>query len=325
MKKRLVIVVPVYNESKNVGLLVERVGKAAAPLASWACEVLFVDDGSTDGTLESIRGLQAKGLPVSCIALSRNFGHQAALLAGLEAAEGDAVITMDADLQHPPEEIPLMVKAFEEGNDVVQMVRSEPAGGLKGMLSDLFYKIFASLTSVNIIMHGADFRLLSRRIVKIVREIPERDKFLRGLVPSLGFRQTVLKYDEGKRIHGTPSYSFMQSFKMAGKALFNYSLLPLLFVFWMGTLMAVVSFAFGLGHLVKKLIVWESVTPGFTDIITAIFFLSGCTLASIGILGRYLVIVIRQLRGRPTFIVAERVPPLSSESEASHEPPARQR
>ena len=314
--RNLTVVIPVHNEAANLRSLVDRLCAVAAHLSGWDLILLVVDDGSTDHTIAILDELRVEGRPVGYLRLSRNFGHQAALDAGLAAAGGEAVITMDGDLQHPPEDIPQMIEAYERGADVVQMVRNQTAPGQKGFWSRLFYRVFSMLSQTDIIPNAADFRLLSRRVVEVLSRIPEREKFLRGLIPSLGFRQTVLQFEEGRRHEGDPSYNFVRSFRLARKALFDFSTVPLRLVFWLGMTLAVASFCWGVGHIIKKLVAWESITPGFTDIITSILFLSGCTLAAVGVLGRYLIVILEQVRGRPQFIVMERVEgqPLPKES-----------
>jgi dolichol-phosphate mannosyltransferase len=306
--KRLCVVVPVHNEAENLPELAGRLAKAAATLNGWTTETIFVDDGSGDDSVVVLEQIRASGMPVGYVRLSRNFGHQAALCAGLEAGEGDAYVTLDSDLQHPPEEIPQMIAQHETGYDVVQMVRADPAAGGKGIFSRVFYRIFNHLSDTQIVPNAADFRLMGRRVRDVLVRIPEREKFLRGLIPSLGFRQVMLEYHEGQRLHGRPTYSFRASLRLARKALFDYSIVPLQAVFWLGMFISLMSFCFGLGHLITKLIYRDSITPGFTDTITAIFFLSGCILASLGTLGRYLMMILEQVRGRPAFVIMDRVP-----------------
>lgn len=306
----LTVVAPVHNEAENVGVLVQRICSASEPLEDeWDVRILLVDDGSSDQTLARVDAMRREGYPVGYVKFSRNYGHQAAICAGMTHAGGDAVITMDGDLQHPPEQIPRMVRAFEDGADVVQMVRSDPSGGSKGILSRGFYAFFNHVAETKIVPNASDFRLLSRAVVDVVVRIPEREKFLRGLVPSLGFNQVQLEFDEAQRLHGTPSYSFAKSLRLARKALFDYSAAPLKAVFYLGLSMALISFVVGFCHVIVKLMYWHDVTPGFTDTITAIFFLSGCVLASIGILGRYQMMILEQLRGRPAWVVQKHVAP----------------
>jgi glycosyltransferase involved in cell wall biosynthesis len=318
-KRRFCVVIPVHNEADNLVALVERLQAVAGQLSRWEMEVLFVDDGSTDASVQKMREIRANGVPIGYLRLSKNFGHQAALCAGMEQASGDAVITMDADLQHPPEEIPRMIEAHERGADVVHMIRSSQVSRGKGWFSIWFYRVFNHLSDTHIVPNAADFRLVSRRVLDVFLRIPEREKFLRGLIPSLGFRQDALEFDQADRLHGAPKYSFRISLRLASKALFDYSTVPLKLVFWLGMAISGLSFLFGAGHFVWKLLHWDRVVPGFTDVITAIFFLSGCILASLGVVGRYLMMILDQIRERPPFVIMDQVQgvPLSSSTAES--------
>ncbi len=321
IKGRLCVVISMHNEAENLDVLVERLRRVIDQLDGWEVQLLFVDDESTDDSVLKLQQMRERGLPVAYLRLSRRFGHQAAIAAGLMAAGGEAVIIMDADLQHPPEVIPDMVEAFVKGADVVQMIRSVPRRGSKGLFSRVFYRFFNAISDTPIVPDAPDFRLLSRRVVDVVNQIPEREKFHRGLIPSLGFTQVVLGYDEADRLAGSPTYSLRSSLRLAWKALFDYSTIPLRLVFWAGTTIAMLSFTFGVGFVIVKLIWWHSAVPGFTDLIFSILFMSGCILMSIGILGRYLIMILEQVRGRPAFTVMEHVeggplPPLGE-----HAPP----
>ncbi len=298
------IVVPVHNEQDNVEAVVREVAAAVARVDNWRVGLLFVDDGSRDETVARIEALRP-GAPIAvgCLQFSRNFGHQAALQAGLLHARGDAVLSMDGDLQHPPEYIPQMLAACDAGADVVQMIRDRPATGIKGALSKAFYQAFARWAHADIVPDASDFRLLSRRVVDVLSEIPEREKFLRGLLPTLGFKRVDIRYREALRTAGRPSYTFARSLRLASKALFDFSTLPLKFIYNFGVGLAVISFLGGVGHIAKKLLMSESVVPGFTDIIVSLLFLSGCILISLGVIGRYLLLILDQVRGRPAFVV----------------------
>jgi polyisoprenyl-phosphate glycosyltransferase len=312
-RRRVTVVAPVHNEQENVPLLASRLRDVAmndAIKAKWAVELLLVDDGSRDGSVAAIERLRADGLGVGCIRLSRNFGHQAALQAGiLHARDSDAVVSMDSDLQHPPEELPRMLAAFDEGADVVQMVRAHKTGGAKGILSRGFYRVFQIASGATIVADASDFRLLSRRFVQALNAIPEREKFLRGMVPTLGFRQVQLHFDEAQRMHGRASYSFRRSFRLGMKALFDFSTVPLQLIFWVGLILAICAFIAGIASIVIKLAKWHEITPGYTDIICAILFLSGTLLFSVGVLGRYLMMILEQVRGRPAYVVMETLEP----------------
>lgn len=325
-KRLLCVVIPVHNEADSLVAMTERLQTVALQLKNWDMEVLFVDDGSTDASLQRMREIRADGIPIGYVRLSKNFGHQAALCAGLEQAPGDAIVMMDCDLQHPPEEIPRMIAAHERGADVVQMVRADRVSAGKGLFSAWFYRTFNHMSDTQIVPNAADFRLIGRNVVDALLRIPEREKFLRGLIPSLGFQQTTLEFAQAERLYGKPTYSFWMSLRLARKALLDYSTVPLKFVFWLGMSISVLSFLFGTGHFVWKLLHWDRVVPGFTDLITAIFFLSGCILASLGILGRYLMMILEQVRGRPAYVVLDQVQgvslttPLLGPSREKHDP-----
>jgi len=309
-KRNVSIVVPVHNEAENIKEFIQAVQKTSLDIPDWNLSVLFVDDGSTDATFAVIENCRAQaGIPIGCLQFSKNFGHQAALEAGLLNADGDVVISMDGDLQHPPHEIPRMLQALENDVDVVQMIRDRAAAGKKGIMSRWFYRFFSWVADSEIIPDASDFRLITRRVIDVLEKIPERNKFMRGLLPTLGFKQVNLIFREGGRNAGIPSYTFLRSLKLARKALFDFSTIPLRLVFILGLVLAGVSFVAGIGHILKKLIMSEHVEPGFTDIIVTILFLSGCILMSIGILGRYMMLLLDQSRGRPAFVINKRVPP----------------
>lgn len=308
-RRTVCVVVPMHNESANLDALVERLKAVASRLENWDLRLLLVDDGSCDDSLLKVKSIRAGGTPVGYLQFSRNFGHQAALQAGLNNAPGEAVISMDADLQHPPEMIPKMLEQFDAGYDVVQMVRQHQAGGSKGLLSSGFYRVFNALADTRITPDASDFRLLSRRFLEVLNHIPEREKFLRGLIPALGFRQISLPYEQAERLHGTPSYTFRKSLQLASKALFDFSTVPLRVVFACGCLLAAGSMIFGIASILNKLLAWHQITSGYTDIIVAICFLCGCILASVGVLGRYLMMIVEQTRGRPGYIVMDQAAP----------------
>ena len=165
------------------------------------------------------------------------------------------------------------------------------------------------MAHTDIVPDAADFRLLSRRVIEVLKRIPEREKFLRGLIPTLGFKQVVLSFHEGERYAGIPCYSFAKSLRLANRAFFDFSVVPLRLVFWMGSLLACVSVLGGIAHIIKKLLKGAAVTPGFTDIIVSTLFLSGCILMSLGILGRYMIMILDKVRGRPPYVVSEIVSP----------------
>lgn len=293
------VVIPVLNEESNVEAITTVIAQIIPNQFNW--DILFVDDGSTDGTVEQIKQLQQKGLPVSCLVLSKNYGHQAAIQAGIYHSSADVVITMDGDLQHPPAEIPRMLKAYTQGAEIVHMVPNNA----KRAETKPFYKLFRLIANRDYVPVGSDFRLMSRRIVNIIKEIPEQQKIIRALSTSLGFDQKIIYYDQPERASGRASYTWMGRVDMAVGLVFNYTTFPLKLVFYTGLTIAPISFCFGVGHVITKLILGDQITPGFTDIIAWLLFLSGTILLAIGIIGKYLENILIQVTRRPQFLVKE--------------------
>lgn len=293
------VVIPVHNEAENIEALVSRLDKVFAGLPDVQPSYLFVDDGSNDHTLDKIMICAEKGSPAGYLELSRNYGHQAALEAGIVNADGDVVITLDGDLQHPPEEIPNMLKAYAGGYDIVHMV---PNKAVRGYTRG-FYRFFKLISNSGHVPVGSDFRLMSRRVVEVIKNIPEQGKIIRVLSTSLGFRQQVLNYQQDKRHAGSASYSLVSLFFLALNMIFNYTTFPLRLVFYSGLILAILSFLFGAAQLIMKLMHGSAIVTGYTDIIVSLTFLSGSILLAIGIIGRYLESILEQVRQRPSFIV----------------------
>lgn len=300
-KYTLAIIVPVMNETNNIRPLTERVASVMATEGVKNWEITFVDDGSTDTTLEKILALHLEGFPVGYLSLSRNFGHQRALEAGLTHADADVVITMDGDLQHPPEEMTAMLAAWREGAEIVHMV---PEKAIR-QETEPFYRFYKLISDNGYVSVGSDFRLMSRRVVNLINQIPEQRKVIRALSTSLGFEQRILHYQQPHRLHGSSTYGMVQRINMAINLVFNYTTFPLKLVFYAGLIIAPISFCFGVGHIITKLIFGNQVTPGFTDIIVWLLFLSGSILLAIGIIGKYLENILVQVVRRPSYVVKD--------------------
>ena len=303
MKRKASIVIPIFNEAQNIRIMLEALEKMAVLMPAWQFEVVFVDDGSTDGSIEIIKLEKQAHLKIEFIKLTRNFGHQVAIQAGMNVALGDIVITMDGDLQHPPEYIPEMIRTYLTGFDIVQMVRKNQSQGLKGYFSSWFYTCFSKISKSEIIPNAADFRLLSRKVINFIKTTGEQNKFLRVYIPAWGFKQKLIYYEENKRVLGKASYTFKKSLSLAIKALFDYSTFPLRVVFSLGFFIAIISFLFGIFSIINKLFFNPNITSGYTDIIVAILFFSGCILISIGIIGRYLLLILEEVRKRPLYVI----------------------
>jgi polyisoprenyl-phosphate glycosyltransferase len=301
-KRKISIVIPAYNEESNVLPVFQAIQSA---LPEDVCEIIFVDDGSSDGTAEAVRSLQARGSSVRLIRFGRNFGQQPALLAGLEAARGAAVITLDCDLQHPPELLPDMVQAWRNGSKVVQMVRMETADAslLKTYTSRGFYRIVNLLSEIPVLRGAADFQLLDRVVIDAVLQFKDRYPFVRGLVAWLGFPAIKIKYTAPKRQSGATGYTQRKMLSLSLQAVMGLSSKPLRFSFYFGLLTAMFCVLYAMFAIVA-LIAGKTV-PGWTSVIVMVTFLGAVQLVSIGIVGEYLARVYDQSRGVPRYVVVE--------------------
>ena len=300
----LSILIPVYNEADNVTVLHTRLVEEVDALCR--TEIVFVDDGSNDDTLRNIRALSADHPNVHYISLSRNFGHQSALKAGLHFCSGDIVVSMDGDLQHPPSLIPTMIEQWRNGYDVVVTVRRESGklGLFKRAASRAFYWIMNRMSDVELIPGAADFRLLDRRVAEVLRQSEERDIFLRGYLAWAGFKQFVLPYSPDKRHAGETKYTLGKMLRLAMDGLLGFSVLPLRAVMMVGFLMSAISCLYGLYAIFIHTLTEHSV-PGWASIMTGVYFLGGIQLVCIGICGEYIGRTFMEAKKRPHYIVAE--------------------
>ena len=297
------IVLPTYNEATNIRPIYDALVAVLDQEPCQNIELIFVDDGSTDNTAAVVQDLHHRDRRVKLIQLFRNFGHQIALTAGLQYARGDVVIVMDADLQHPPEIIAAMLAQYRRGYDVVNTARvGSQKGRLKNFASGIFYRIFRRLTKLDLQDNSADFRLMSRQVVDVLNRMPEKNRFLRGMTPWIGGRSTVVEYDLKPRLHGQPSYNLRRSYRLALTGLLSFTTLPLKWVFGLGLLFCLLSFGYGLYLIGHKLIVGTAL-PGYTDIIASILFLGGLQLVSLAIIGKFVSIVLEEVRDRPSYII----------------------
>lgn len=299
----LSLVVPVYNEEANLPEFYARLRAALLALGE-PFEVIFIDDGSQDGSSQLIRLWHQEDKRVKGIRLSRNFGHEAATSAGLEYAQGDAVVVIDADLQDPPEVIPQLVAKWREGFEVVYAVRSERLGEPAGrrMSSALFYRLFRRLVRFEHPVDTGDFRVMDRRVVEAFRRLPERHRFVRGLIGWLGFRQTGIPYCREPRHGGRTKYSTLRRLGLAVEAVTAFSFLPLRLATWLGFLLSAFSFAYGFFAIGVKLFTNIPVS-GWTSLIVAITFLGGIQLMTLGIIGEYIGRIYGEVKQRPLYII----------------------
>ncbi len=301
----LSVVAPLYNEEGNVAELLRRLRAAADGCIVDGYELVFVDDGSSDRTLELLRSHAAVDPRIVIVQLSRNFGHQLAATAGLDQARGDAVVLIDADLQDPPELIPAMVERWRAGFDVVYAVRRRRKGEsrFKIWTARSFYRITRRLTKVSIPVDTGDFRLMSRRVVDALKTIRERHRFIRGLVSWVGFPQTAIEYDRDARFSGDSKYPFSKMVRFAIDGITSFSDIPLRFASYFGFIVSAVAFVVAIFEIVLKIFTGYNL-PGYTSTIFAILFLGGVQLIGIGILGEYIGRIYEEIKGRPLYVVA---------------------
>ena len=304
-QKRLSVVIPAHNEDSNIASMHAAVSSAVTNL-NVDLEMIFVDDGSRDATAECVSRLAAADGSVRLLAFTRNFGHQAALIAGLQAATGDAVITLDCDLQHPPELIPRMVRAWREGYEVVQMVRDDTvdAGLTKRIMSRNFYRLLNLLSDTPVTPGAADFLLLDRAALDALLRLGDHRPFLRGMVSWLGFPTISLHYTAGARAGGSSSYTWRKMTSMAVDAITAFSVKPLRLAFYIGCLSAVLSIIY-LIYIFNQLLAGRTV-EGWTSLMVVLLFLGASQLVTLGIIGEYIGRIYDQTRGRPRYVVKPR-------------------
>lgn len=300
----LSVVVPIMNEEGNIGNLIERVAQSLVNVPDY--ELIFVNDGSTDQTLNVIKEFSGKNRKIKYISFSRNFGHQSALRAGIDFAGGDCIVSMDGDLQHPPELIPDMIHKWREGYDIVYTIRKDTAetGLFKRVTSSFFYKLINSLSDVEIDPGSADFRLIDRSVADALKGFKENPVFYRGLVRWLGFKQYALEYVPEKRFWGTTKYSLRKMLKFAITGITSFSIKPLHFSTILGTLMAIVSFLYGMYAVAMKVFTDQTI-PGWTSLLIVVALIGGIQLLMIGVLGEYLGKLFIESKQRPPYLIRE--------------------
>jgi dolichol-phosphate mannosyltransferase len=305
---RLCVVVPVFNEARVLELLLERIAAALQHVdVSWT--VLFVNDGSVDDTVLVLESLAARDDRLTYLNLSRNFGHQAALSAGLDHAEGDLVVTMDGDLQHPPELLPLLMEAWRRGYDVVHTRKLSTAGLplWRRLVTKLAYAAIRRVAEVEIIPEASDFRLLDRIAVRAVTALPERHRLYRGLTPWIGFRQAVVPYEAGARAEGASRYGFRQLLQLFARSFFDFSNAPLHVGIVMGATTILACFAY-VAYTLAAYFTGQDMPTGYVTIIFVIVLLSSINLAFCGILGIYLARIYDEVRRRPSYVIGRAQP-----------------
>lgn len=300
------IIIPLYNEEKTIPELVTRLAAVTDGMSDpW--ELILVDDGSTDGSFTAMCALHRNDPRIKVVRLSRNFGHQIAISAALDLAEGDAVILMDGDLQDPPELLPQLIKLWKDGYHVVYTVKtSRKENWLKRLAFKSFYRILSAMSSIKIPMDAGNFSLMDRRVVEVLRTMPERNRYISGLRAWAGFQQTAVYYDRGPRFAGKPQMSLGRLFHLALDGIFSFSNAPLRAAIYFGMAAAMVSFAGGLYVVYEKLFTNLAIL-GWASTIVSILFVGGMILMTLGVIGEYISRIYEEVKKRPLYVIRDKI------------------
>lgn len=308
------VVAPAYNEEEVIARFCQTVREVLEAL-DVTFEIIVVENGSWDGTLAELRRLRAGDDRIHYVSLSRNFGHQGGLLAGLEQSRGQVVVTMDADLQHPPQLLPEMIRLWRQGYEVVNTFRREDPSlpRVHYWTKRIYYRLLSMLSGLDLASGQTDFRLMNRQALNALLAMPERGKFLRGLAAWIGFRQNGVTYDVPPRLAGHSKFRFSDLFRFGLDGIFSFSIIPLRLFTLLGVVVSLASLA----HVLYTLVVWVhmkftgfQIPPGWFSLASGIFFLGGVQLLGIGLLGEYVGRIYREVQHRPVYLVRETtVPP----------------
>jgi glycosyltransferase involved in cell wall biosynthesis len=307
------VVVPVFNEEEVVGHFHARMGQLLDEI-DYAAEIVFVDDGSTDGTLKALHELRETDPRIAVLALSRNFGKEIALSAGLDHARGDAVVVIDVDLQDPPELIKEFIAQWRAGYDVVygQRIVREGETAIKKLTAFLFYRVMRKLTRVNIPEDTGDFRLMSRRVVDALKSCREQHRFMKGLFSWVGFRQCAVRYQREARVAGTTKFNYWKLWNFALEGITSFTTGPLKVATYVGFMTAGVAFVYLVWIVGKTLLLGEPVR-GYPSLMAVVLFLGGIQLVTIGILGEYVGRMFDETKARPLYLLKELSPAESTD------------
>lgn len=299
----LSIIIPVFNEEENIIPL----HKELSIYCRNDYEIIFVDDGSIDETFSAIEKLAQSDSHYKCLSLSRNFGHQNALVAGMEYAKGDYIIIMDGDLQHPPKLIPEMLQKLQEGFDVVVTRRNKTAqiGILKKIMSFLFYRFINLISEVRIEPNVADFKAFNKKVLLSILQFKERELFLRGIFSWIGYKNTTIEFNAPSRLNGKTKYSFSKMLKLALKGTTSFSFKPLRLALMIGVFISIAAFSFGIFALISYF--RGATIQGWASLIIAVMFLGGTQLLAIGLLGEYIASLFIEIKKRPLYLINKKV------------------
>ena len=302
-KIKFSIVIPVYNSAQIFPLLYDRLVKVLTKIVN-SFEILAIVDGCDDNSAEVIEKCCEGGIGLKMVEFTRNFGHQAAITAGLEFSTGELVIVMDDDLEDPPELLPAFIRKAQEGYDVVYGIRKRrKVSFIRRTCFYLYYRLLNKLTGINIPYDAGDFCLMRRAVVDALNAMPETNRYIRGIRTWLGFRQVGIEYERGSRLLGESGYNLAGYFKLGLDGILSFTYKPLRYVSGMGFIIAMVSFIFGISAIILKLTGKISQVPGWTSIVVSVSFLGGVQLISIGILGQYIARIYDEVKQRHKFVI----------------------
>ena len=307
--KKISLIVPVYYEEKVVNECYKRLTEVLQNLENYDYEIIFINDGSKDRTLELLEEVASKDNKIKILSFARNFGHQAAVTAGLKHISGDAIVIIDADLQDPPESIPEMIKLWEEGNQIIYGKRKTRKGesAFKILTAKMFYKTLNALSDVEIPKDTGDFRLVDRQVVDVINTFPEHNKFLRGLWSWVGFKQLPYEYERKERFAGETKYPLKKMVKLAADGIISFSTKPLKFVGVLGLFSILISICIMLYAIISFVFKLNNLTAGWTSLMVAITFFAGTQLLSIWIISEYMARIYEESKNRPQYIIEKKI------------------
>lgn len=305
---KISVIIPVFNETEVIDTTYQRM-KQVMDKTAMEYELVFVNDGSRDDTEQKILDYAQDDKRVKLLSFSRNFGHQCAISAGMDYASGDAVVVIDADLQDPPELIPQMIEKWQEGFDVVYGKRLKRKGEtvFKKVTAKLFYRTLKHLTSVDIPVDTGDFRLIDRKVCDVFKLLKEKNRFIRGLVSWIGFKQTYVEYVRDERLAGETKYPLKKMIRFAMDGILSFSYIPLKIASFLGFLISGLSFLYLIFVLVQKLFYPTGLVPGWTSIVAVLLIFNGIILILLGVIGEYIGRIYDEVRGRPLYIIDKKV------------------
>ena len=307
--KKISVIVPMYYEEKVAEECYKRLTACLQKLTDYTYEIIIIDDGSKDKTLEILENIAIKDDKVKVISFSRNFGHQAAVTAGLKHVSGDAIIIIDADLQDPPELIPQMIQLWEQGNEIIYAKRKKRKGEspFKLLSAKLFYQILNALSDTEIPKDTGDFRLVDRKVVDTINNMPEHNKFLRGLFSWVGYKQIPFEYEREERFAGKTKYPLRKMLKLASDGIISFSTKPLKLVGLLGFISIIISILILIYALLSYFLKLNQLSAGWTSLMVAITFFAGVQLLSIWLMSEYIGRIYDETKQRPQFIINKKI------------------